>query len=209
MKEAIKKHPVLPQAEIRVLIKKAQFGCKVSKDKVVLHNLGLVGKQVSKWVKTHKKMEYDDLFNEGVFGLMKAIDKFDLDRGVAFSTYAMPWIFQAISRAYKNKADTIRLPVHRYDAGESPTMVLSIDGYETEDGLTLLDFLIGDEDIEHSPAVDKYLSKVSPSYKEVVVLRYGLDNGKPRTLKEVADILGISSERVRQIQQRSLEQMRA
>ncbi|MCC3311463.1 sigma-70 family RNA polymerase sigma factor [Nocardia africana] len=82
-------------------------------DVMVLHNMGLVGSSVSRYVGAG--LDFEDLQQHGVLGLMRAIEKWDGSRGLKFSTYATNWINQAMSRAIADEGTTIRLPVHMYE----------------------------------------------------------------------------------------------
>lgn len=85
------------------------------RNKIICHNVKLVVAVAKRIIKTNKKMEIDDMINEGVIGLIRAIEKFDYTRGYKFSTYAFQWIRQAINRGIANTCDTIRIPVHYTD----------------------------------------------------------------------------------------------
>lgn len=81
-----------------------------ARDKIILGNIRLICSIAKR--KMHKGLEFDELVNEGIFGIVRAIEKFDLSRGYKFSTYATAWVRQAINRAIADKSDTIRIPVH-------------------------------------------------------------------------------------------------
>jgi RNA polymerase primary sigma factor len=85
-----------------------------ARNKLVLHNLRLVAWIANRYRWT--KLEFGDLFQDGLFGLMRAAERFDPTLGFKFSTYATWWIYQSIERAIANTADTIRIPVHRLEA---------------------------------------------------------------------------------------------
>jgi RNA polymerase primary sigma factor len=87
--------------------------CAKAFDAMVLHNMGLVGSCVGRYVGAG--LEQEDLHQHGVLGLMRAIEKWDASRGLKFSTYAINWINQAMSRAIADEGTTIRLPVHMYE----------------------------------------------------------------------------------------------
>lgn len=102
--------PRLSGAEIRHLIRRAQAGDLQARDEVCLANMALVGRIASRFRCHH--LEYSDLVQEGVVGLLRAIDKFDLSRNLQLSTFATVWIRQAISRAIENQERVMRLPPH-------------------------------------------------------------------------------------------------
>jgi len=197
-----------------------------------------------------------DLVQEGNFGLMHALDKFDFGRGFKFSTYATWWIRQAITRAVANTARTIRLPVH---AGETVSRVQRAKAQlESELGrsprveelakecdlgcdrvtealqlaphpVSIFEPLGADGDIaladvvqdrEAVPVIDQIIAASLPAHvarllgtlaedeRKVVSLRYGFDQGLPRTLAEVGRLCGLSAEGVRQVERRALAKLR-
>jgi RNA polymerase primary sigma factor len=197
-----------------------------------------------------------DLIQEGNIGLMQAVQKFDHRRGCKFSTYAIPWIWQAIDRAVNDQSRIVRLPGHVVDdltklararknlaqeLGRQPTekelasemglpskkieslLKLSSSGpvsLETpvgEDGGQLGDF-IADQAIlqpeEQSTAsllreeLSKTLESLTPRERRIIELRFGLGNEYSRTLAEVGTELGLSKERIRQIEKEALAKLR-
>jgi len=197
-----------------------------------------------------------DLIQEGNIGLMQAVQKFDHRRGTKFSTYATPWIWQAINRAVNDQSRIVRLPGHLVDdltklsrarnslaqkLGRQPTdkelasetgllpkkiellLKLSSRGpvsLETpvgEDGGQLGDF-IADQTIlqpdEQSTAsllkeeLSRTLESLTPRERRIIELRFGLDNEYSRTLAEVGTELGLSKERIRQIEKEALAKLR-
>jgi RNA polymerase primary sigma factor len=197
-----------------------------------------------------------DLIQEGNIGLMQAVQKFDHRRGFKFSTYAVPWIWQAINRAVNDQSRIVRLPGHLVDAltklakaknslsqklGRPPTekelssetglplkkieslLKLSSSGpvsFEKpvgEEGGQLGD-LIADQKIpqpeEQSTAsllrekLGRTLESLTPRERRVIELRFGLDDEYSRTLAEVGTELGLSKERIRQIEKEALAKLR-
>ena len=111
----VRLHPLLSAAEEVELAKRIEAGDKTAKDKMINSNLRLV---ISIAKKHHRRdLAFLDVIQDGVLGLLRAVEKFDWRRGHKFSTYATLWIRQAIQRGSDNSTRTIRLPVHIADRG--------------------------------------------------------------------------------------------
>ena len=246
----IGRYPLLTKEEEVELAQRVEAGDTSAKDRMVTSNLRLV---VSIAKRYQGQMPLGDLVQEGIIGLMRAVDKFDWRRGFKFSTYATWWIRQAIGRAIQTQSRTIRIPVHlaerewkawaaerslTAELGRDPTdeevaeaaritvpelerlrqtarIVASLDQPVEEGGETELGELAAWEgpDLEdqvHSAieeeSVRKALDHLCEAEREVIRLRYGLD-GEPVTLREVGKMLGVSHERVRQLESSALEHL--
>ena len=196
-----------------------------------------------------------ELSQEGVLGLIRAIDKFDVTKGVRLSTYASYWIRQSVSRAVAVQTRVIRLPVHKVDhlgkikkvmgqltqklgrapkleeiaaqTGDAPEQIHDLlkDGQETlsleepvgDDGATLADFVENDltqalEDQVDSTLLEgeirQALAGLTARESRIVELRYGLRDGQPLTLQDVAERFGLTRERIRQIEKEALAKLR-
>jgi RNA polymerase nonessential primary-like sigma factor len=196
-----------------------------------------------------------ELSQEGVLGLIRAIDKFDVSKGVRLSTYASYWIRQSVSRAVAVQTRVIRLPVHKVDhlgkikrvmgqltqklgrapeleeiaaqTGDAPEDIHNLlqDGQETlsleepvgDDGATLADFVENDltqaledqvDSILLGREIRRALAGLTARESRIVELRYGLRDGQPLTLQDVAERFGLTRERIRQIEKEALAKLR-
>ena len=252
----IDKGALLTHAEEVNLSKRANAGDAKARRRLVEKNLRLVV-SVAKRYRGYG-VPFEDLIQEGNIGLMKAVEKFDPDRGWRFSTYATWWVRQAIGRAVADKGRTIRLPVHMgekmrkmartynglsAELGRVPTdeEVAGRLGWTAEkvrdvksalpDATSLdkplgsgedaseLGSLVEDEassDVSEAVVRDmevgwlgKAMWRLPERHRRVLVKRYGLDEEQTATLAQLAEELGVSKERVRQVQREAEHMLRA
>ncbi|KAA6187082.1 RNA polymerase sigma factor RpoS [Thiohalocapsa marina] len=232
----------------------AQQGDDEARSRMIVSNLRLVVKIARRYL--NRGLPLLDLVEEGNLGLIRAVEKFDPERGFRFSTYATWWIRQTIERAIMNQTRTVRLPIHvvkeinvylratrmlaqRLDHEPSSEEVAelldkpiaevkrmlglnertaSVDTPCSKDAdKPLLDMLqddsvqdpsdgIQDNDIQAN--LDHWLEKLNEKQREVVVRRFGLHGYEHSTLERVARELGVTRERVRQIQMDALRRLR-
>jgi RNA polymerase primary sigma factor len=249
----IGRYPLLTAAEEVELAKRVERGDLAAKNRMITSNLRLVV-SVARRYQGHG-LPLGDLIQEGIIGLVRAVEKFDWRKGFKFSTYAVWWIRQAVQRAVANQSRTIRIPVHvnerrqklfraRRDLvmkhGREPTeeelaeasglpLDHVRDALAAPEAAAILDQPLGDEggaslgdlyaaeqpapeeeadEMLRRDAVRQAVAGLPERERAVIELRFGLGDAEgPVSLEEIGRRLGITRERVRQIETEALNRL--
>ena len=250
----IGKIPLLSVEEEAHLAERIKMGDKKARQRLAEANLRLVVSIAKRY--NGRGLPILDLIQEGNLGLIKAVEKYDYQKGYRFSTYATWWIRQAITRSIADQSRTIRIPVHMVESisrtvrharelaqklGKEPTakeiaeeMNLSEErvkeilkvSQETvsleapvndEEGSRFGDFISDNQTVIPQEAaaytimrekIAEVMKGLTEREREVLSLRFGLNDGKSRTLEEVGAIFHVTRERIRQIEGKALRKLR-
>src|SRR3954454_9121882 len=248
----IRRYPLLAAAEEIELAKRIEKGDMAAKERMINSNLRLVVSIAKKY--QGQDLPLLDLIQEGIFGLIRAAEKFDWRKGYKFSTYATFWIRQAIQRGIANRERTIRIPGHIgqrerkiarterelasqlerqptdeeisqasgvpleqiQEIREAGRAVTSLDKPLGDEGDTAFGDLLASEDMTpeeevhlslSEQTVRRTLEELPETERNVLKLRYGINGDEPTPLRETGKRLGMSPERVRQIESKALKKL--
>jgi RNA polymerase primary sigma factor len=248
----LSKYKLLDKSEIPTLISKAQQGDEKAREKLVLSNLKFVINYAKRY--KHRGIPLEDLISAGIEGLIKGIDKYDLNKGNVFLTYAGWWVKQCIHNAIYNESSEIRIPVsqklliirimdetskyvQKYSKNPSVEELSELTGIEISQVQYLAQFAnkmlsvdesVGDDENnqlcdvipDNSPSLDEQINKklileklekmlsILPEREyDLISMMFGIDMDPVKT-SVIADMFGVSSERIRQMKETALGRLK-
>ena len=249
----INETPLLNADMEKTLARRIATGDSFARDHMVRANLRLVVNIARGY--TGKGLPLQDLIEEGNLGLLRAVEGFDPERDIRFSTYASYWIKQSIKRSIINSGKTIRIPAYMVEVltkwrranaklsdelGRTPSveevakflelparklkivkkaiqLYNSTPQTEDPDSNWNMSDVVADErhpgpedellETDNLKHVNRMLETMDPREATILKMRFGLEDGQPRTLKEIGELLGLTRERVRQIESEALERL--
>ena len=247
--------PMLTREEEASLARRVQAGDELARDQMIKGNLRLVVKIARDY--ENFGLPLLDLISEGNIGLMKAVERYDPDRGAKLSVYASFWIKQSIRRAISDQSRTIRVPIHVQDKlylinrtanrlheilGHEPTdeeisaevnlpekkvarlrlavkPMISLDQPMNDDESNCISETVADErcrrpdedlvDQTNADAVRELLGKLTPRELTILRSRFGFDGDEDETLRGIGAQMGLTRERIRQIQNKALGKLKS
>lgn len=236
------------------LAKRIKKGDEPARQRMIESNLRLVVSIGKRYL--NRGLPFSDIIEEGNIGLIKAVEKYNHEKGFRFSTYASWWIRQSIERAIINQGKLIRLPVHVVERvnhylahlddlvqelGREPEVIeiskkmkmkekdidniqrlmrktYSLDSPIAAGKTISLKDVIEDtkqvspmsraEGVERREGLTRWLARLNPNERKVIVLRFGLQGDEPNTLEQIGKVFGLTRERVRQIEAVALRKLR-
>jgi RNA polymerase primary sigma factor len=254
---SISNNKFLPYIKEREYLKKIKNGDEKARDEFILLKLNVIIRVASKFL--DRGVDKEDLFAEGVLGLLEAIDKYDLRRKVPFYFYAVHWIKHYMLKAIYSDRIPLKIPVHKqsdkigvikkrieltklFDRAVTTEEIAEASNLSVKEVEYLLDLdidaisldkelihnnsdfgnatyndVIGDKKSEfeddilqtvYNNEVLECVNKLNKRQKTIIMLRYGFKNGIFYTLEQVGNILNLSRERIRQLEEKALKKLR-
>jgi len=222
---------LLNGAEEVQLAKRIEKGDESAKQALVAANLRLVIKVCKKYV--NQGLSFQDLIEEGNLGLIKASEKFSWRRGFKFSTYATWWIRQSVTRALSNHSRTVRVPVHISEdisrmervtrqlaktLGRDPNQMeiakaakIKLEKIHKLQRLAQrsLSLEVPVSDDPNAKSIVDFIEDKNDKEQQVLSMRFGFDADSPCTLEQTGRSLGVTRERIRQIEEKALQKIRS